>query len=100
MGAHAAWKLTRVVDNVRRVLAIEALCAARGLDLRAPLRPGPGIAAAHARIRTVVPEVEGDRPLYRDIRALDDLLRGGGFLAEVERALVAAGIDDQTGAFD
>jgi histidine ammonia-lyase len=100
MGAHAAWKLGRVVQNVRRVLAIEALCAARGLDLRAPLRPGPGIRAAHALIRAVVPPVEGDRPLYRDIRAIDELLCGRGFLRSVEQALIDAGIDAQPMAFD
>jgi histidine ammonia-lyase len=87
MGAHGAWKLRRVVENVRRVLAIEALCAARGLDLRAPLRPGPGIAAAHDLIRTVVPAPEGDRPLYRDIAAIDALIASGRLLATVEGAL-------------
>ncbi len=81
MGAHGAWKLRRVVDNVRRVLAIEALCAARGLDLRRPLRPGPGIRAAHDAVRAVVPPVEGDRALYKDIAAVDDLVRKGQLLA-------------------
>jgi histidine ammonia-lyase len=89
MGAHGAWKLRRVVDNVRRVLAIEALCAARGLDLRAPLRPGPGIAAAHELIRTVVPVAEGDRPLYRDIAAVEALVGSGRLRAAVDAALIA-----------
>ena len=42
MGVHAADKLARIVDNVRNVLAIELLCAAQGVDLRAPHRPGAG----------------------------------------------------------
>jgi histidine ammonia-lyase len=87
MGAHGAWKLGRVVENVRRVLAVEALCAARGLDLRAPLRPGPGIAAAHAVIRQVVPAPEGDRPLYKDIAAIDQLIATGRLAAAVAAAL-------------
>jgi histidine ammonia-lyase len=87
MGAHGAWKLRRVVENVRRVLAIEALCAARGLDLRAPLRPGPGIAAAHHLIRGVVPAPEGDRPLYKDIAALEALVVSGRLLGAVEAVL-------------
>jgi histidine ammonia-lyase len=87
MGAHGAWKLGRVVDNVRRVLAIEALCAARGLDLRAPLAPGPGIAAAHRLIRSVVPAPEGDRPLYRDIAAIDQLCASGQLAGTVATAL-------------
>lgn len=84
MGVHSAWKLGRVVRNVRNVLAIEALCAARGLDLRQPLRPGPGIAAAHKLIRQVVPAAEGDRPIYREIAAVDKLIGSGGLLTAVE----------------
>jgi histidine ammonia-lyase len=91
MGAHGAWKLTRVVTNVRRVLAIEALCAARGLDLRLPLAPGPGIAAVHRAIRGVVPPLEGDRALYRDIAALDALLASGELLRAADQALGSQG---------
>ena len=38
----AARKLRAVVANLRRILAVELVCAARGIDLRAPLRAGPG----------------------------------------------------------
>jgi histidine ammonia-lyase len=41
MGWHAARKLRTAVGNLRRVLAIELVAAARGIELRAPLRPGP-----------------------------------------------------------
>src|SRR5690606_27187896 len=51
MGATAALKLAQIHDHVRTVIAIELLAAAQGLDLRAPLRPGPRLQAAHARIR-------------------------------------------------
>jgi histidine ammonia-lyase len=87
MGAHAAWKLGRVVTNVRRVLAIEALCAARGLDLRLPLLPGPGVTAAHRAVRAVVPPVDGDRALYRDIAALDTLIASGALYAATVAAM-------------
>jgi histidine ammonia-lyase len=86
MGVHSAWKLARVVNNARRVLAIEALCAARGLDLRLPLAPGPGIAAAHRTVRAVVPPVEGDRALYKDIGALETLLASGQLFRAAEEA--------------
>ena len=49
MGWGAARKLRTVVDNLRRILAVELTCAARALDLRAPLEPGPGTAAALRR---------------------------------------------------
>jgi histidine ammonia-lyase len=87
MGAHAALKLARIVVNVRRVLAVEALCAARGLDLRLPLAPGPGIVAAHREVRSVVPPVDGDRALYRDITALEGLLSNGRLFRAAEAAV-------------
>ena len=45
----AARKLRRGVDNLRRVLAVELVCAARRLDLRAPLAPAAGTGAARRR---------------------------------------------------
>jgi hypothetical protein len=55
MGWGAGRKLRRAVDGLTRVLAIEVLTAARALDLRAPLRPAPGTAAAVAALRERVP---------------------------------------------
>ncbi|HUF06715.1 MAG TPA: histidine ammonia-lyase, partial [Candidatus Binatia bacterium] len=57
MGGTSALHLRRAVECAEQVLAIEALCAAQGLDFRAPLRPGAGVAAAHAMIRGRVPHL-------------------------------------------
>jgi histidine ammonia-lyase len=70
MAMTAAWKLRRVVRNVRYVLAIELMCAAQGLDYRKPLRPGTGVARAHAAVRGVVEPLERDRVLSGDIERL------------------------------
>jgi histidine ammonia-lyase len=78
MGMTSASKLQRVTRNTRAVLAIEALCAARALDLLAPLRTSPTLEEARARIRGVSPPIEGDRPFYRDIAAIEGLIAGGG----------------------
>ena len=78
MGMTSASKLQRVTRNTRAVLAIEALCAARALDLRAPLRTSPALEEARTRIRQVSPPIEGDRPFYRDIAAIEGLIAGGG----------------------
>ncbi|MFT4108752.1 histidine ammonia-lyase, partial [Propionicimonas sp.] len=51
MGWAAARKLRTAVDGLARVLAIELLTAARGVELRAPLRPGPATGAANAEAR-------------------------------------------------
>jgi histidine ammonia-lyase len=81
MGATSALLLRDAVDRATTVLAVEALCAARGLDLRAPLRPGRGVAAAHAAVRRVVPPLDGDRSPAPDITALSEVIRAGSLAA-------------------
>ena len=51
MGWSAARKLRRAVDGLSRVLAVEVLTAARGIQLRAPLAPAPATAAVVAALR-------------------------------------------------
>jgi len=77
MGMTAALKFQSVVKNTRAVLAIEALAAARALDLLAPLKTSPILEEARARIRRVSPPLEGDRPFYRDIAAIEGLIAEG-----------------------
>jgi histidine ammonia-lyase len=77
MGATSALHLREVVDRAEAVLAIEALCAAQGLDYRAPMRPGHGVARAHARLRSLVPHLAEDRPPAGDIAEIRELLRVG-----------------------
>jgi histidine ammonia-lyase len=79
MAMGAAWKLRRVVRNVQHVLGIELMCAAQGLDCRAPLRPGRGVARAHAAVREVVPPLGRDRVLSGDIIRLADAVAEGRF---------------------
>jgi histidine ammonia-lyase len=77
MGATSALHLREVVERAETVLAIEALCAAQGIDYRAPLSPGAGVARAHARLRSLVPHLAEDRPPAPDIVAVRELLRAG-----------------------
>jgi histidine ammonia-lyase len=74
MGMTSALKLAQIVRNVRVVLAIEALCAAQGLDFVAPLRPGRGVAAAYDRVRSVVPHLERDAVLSDMFAALEPVV--------------------------
>lgn len=71
----AARKLRTVVDNVRRILAVEYVCAARAIELRAPLTPGLATGAVLAALREVVPGAGPDRYLSPELDAADDLLR-------------------------
>jgi histidine ammonia-lyase len=77
MGMTAALKARSVVENVRTCLAIEMLVAAQALDLRGPLRPAARVAEAHRRIRDVVPHLDEDRELHRDISAVCRLVDEG-----------------------
>jgi histidine ammonia-lyase len=77
MAMGAAWKLGRVVRNVRHVLAIELMCAAQGVDFRAPLKPGRGVARAHGIVRKVVAGLTRDRVLSGDITALAAAIERG-----------------------
>ena len=79
MSMGAAWKLRRVVQNVRHVLAIELMCAAQGIDFRAPLKPGTGVGRAHAIVRSLVPRLAQDRVLSGDIASLAAAIGRGQF---------------------
>jgi histidine ammonia-lyase len=85
MGWTAGLKLRRVVANARRVLAIEALCAAQAIDLRAPLEPGPAVAAALARLRQDVPALDHDRYLAPDLAAVEALVAADALVDAAEQ---------------
>ena len=88
-GWAAARKLRRSVDNLRRVLAVELVCAAAGLDLRAPLHPAPATAAARDVLRAAVPPPGADRWLSPDLLSAERLLADGSVLGAVESAIGA-----------
>ncbi|MFO0763081.1 MAG: histidine ammonia-lyase [Byssovorax sp.] len=88
MGSISARKLGQVIQNVRASLAIELLTAAAGVDQRRPLRPSKGVAAAVAAVRAIVPELAEDRPLYRDIEAVQArMIASGALIRAVEAAV-------------
>jgi histidine ammonia-lyase len=87
MGWSAARKLRRSLDGLARVLAIEVLTAARAIDLRAPLTPGPGTGAVVAALREHVGGPGPDRELAPEIDATVGLVRSGTLVAAAERAV-------------
>lgn len=91
MGPNAARHCREILDNVRRVLAIELMTAAQGVDLRpdGPVRLGWGTRIAHQAVREQVDRYDHDRPLTPDVDALTDLVRSDTILrrmAELERS--------------
>ena len=87
MGWASARKLTTAVNGLRQVLAIELISAGRALDLRGPLRPAPGTAAALSALRTAVEGPGSDRIVADEIRAADELIASGAILAAVVDAI-------------
>jgi histidine ammonia-lyase len=83
----AARKLRVVVANLARILAVEVSCAARGLDLRAPLEPAAGTGAALAALRGRVPGVGADRFLRPELADAEELVLSGAILEAVEAAI-------------
>ena len=84
MGWGAARKLRTVVANLGRILAVELLCSSHGIDLRAPLEPGPATGAALAAVREHIAGPGPDRFLAPDLAAAEALVRSGAIVAAVE----------------
>lgn len=83
MSMGAAWKARRIVGNVRNILAIELMCAAQGIDFRAPVLPSAKVQQAHAAVRSVVSHLDNDRVLSGDIAALACAIESGSFTTEM-----------------
>ena len=87
MGTIAARKAGEIMGNLRRVIAMELMCACQAIDLRSG-KDGLGIGtrAAYEAVRSVCPMLKEDRPLYEDINRCEDLLQGGILLSAVRKA--------------
>ena len=84
MGWSAARKLRKAVDGLRRVLAIELLTAARGIDMRRPLAPAAATGAVRDALRETVPGPGPDRYLAPDIEAALAAVTSGAVLSAAE----------------
>ena len=79
MGMTGALKLRQIVEHAERVVAIELMCAAQGVEFRNPLRPSREIERAHAAVRAIVLHLDKDRTLAPDMNALAAAVREGKF---------------------
>ncbi len=86
MAAHGARRLGRMVANLERILGVEALCAAQGVEFRAPLATSAPLARVLACLRGRVATLGEDRYLAPDLEAEAELVASGALAR-------AAGID-------
>jgi histidine ammonia-lyase len=70
----AVRKLRKVIDNVRRILAVEYVCAARAIDFRTPLAPAQATGALITLLRNDVDGTGPDRFLAPELAAAEALL--------------------------
>jgi len=76
MGAHAAVKAMKVMENLKRILAIETICAVTALDQRRPLRSSKEIENWAAKCRKTMGFADGDRSWHDSVEKLSADLTG------------------------
>ena len=80
MAAHGARRLGRMVANLNVILGVEALCAAQGIEFRAPLLTSAPLQGAVARLRRDVPPLGDDRYMADDLTAAAQLIGSGALV--------------------
>ena len=77
MAAHGARRLARMNANLSRILGVEAMCAAQGVEFRAPLMTSDALQGVLARLRSRVATIREDRYLAPDLEAAGDMIASG-----------------------
>jgi len=85
MGSIAARKCFSAVNNVKKVVAIEFLCAVQGMDFLRPLTGGKGGEAAYSYIRDNSSHIEEDVILENEISNMASIIFDPGFVEFVEK---------------
>ncbi|MCJ8310349.1 MAG: histidine ammonia-lyase [Hyphomicrobiales bacterium] len=84
MAAHGARRLGQMVENLERILGVELLCAAQGVEFRAPLITSPPLQRVVARLRQDVTSLTEDRYLAPDLERAGSLIASGELAAITE----------------
>lgn len=92
MGVTAALKIRRISTNVERILAIELMAAAQGIDFRKAVhgqdaKLGRGTQAAYTLIRQQVPFIEADTVMYPYMEAVRKLVAEGEIARQANAAV-------------
>ncbi|MBK6465882.1 MAG: histidine ammonia-lyase [Rhodobacter sp.] len=77
MAAHGAVRLGKLIANLNVILGVEAICAAQGIDFRAPLQTSAPLHAVVARLRLDVATLGDDRYMAPDLAAAAKLIATG-----------------------
>lgn len=88
MAAHGARRLARMNDNLNVIIGVELLCAAQGVEFRAPLQTSPALQRALELIRSEVAALKDDRFMAGDLARAAAIVAGG----RVQTACGVAGL--------
>ena len=91
MATHGARRLGLMNANLSRIIAIELMAAAEGIDFRRPLASSKLIEQAHAIVRAKSAKRDEDREFATDTEAIATLVEQGSFAALVPDLLAALG---------
>jgi len=86
MATHAAYRLLKMNDNLGRILGIELLTAAQGLEFRKPLSTSSALLGVLEVVRAEVPPLQNDRFLAPDLEKAAILIRNGKLIKEAGKA--------------
>jgi len=89
MAAHGARRLKRMNANLAHIIGIEVLCAAAGVEFRAPLKTSAPLQAVIARLRESVAALDQDRYMAPDLAEVSALVRSGALLEVLPNNLLA-----------
>ncbi|SLN70928.1 Histidine ammonia-lyase [Roseovarius albus] len=84
MAAHGARRLNQMVANLNNILGVEMLCAASGVEFRAPLQTSKTLQQAITRLRQEVALLDDDRFMAPDLQAACDLMASGAILETLD----------------
>ena len=87
MGTIASRHARDILDNARKVLAMEILASAQAIDLRGKKKLGKGTEEAYKVIRERTPFVDKDRIMYKDINICEDIIKENLLVEAVEKAI-------------
>ncbi|UWQ01700.1 histidine ammonia-lyase [Aliiroseovarius crassostreae] len=91
MAAHGARRLMQMSANLNRILGVELLCAAQGVEFRAPLLTSQPLQAVLARLRRDVETLGADRYMAPDIEAAARLVTTGALVRACQTDLPELG---------
>jgi len=80
MGSIGARKTLRIIDNLRKILAVELMCACQALDFRRPLESTPVIEEVHKLVRQHIDHATEDRVFSKDLNQAIQLVETGALL--------------------